>query len=126
MMPADPVLGMRILVVDDEPLNVELLAAIPSVIYGLWGLAVVIPITNPIGNWLNAHFGWCPLFSTPSSGRDYNPVCRGIQCAAAPGEPRPFTALNPLGCNRGYNFVHPGQIKTALAINCSGYSAMFS
>jgi phosphate transport system permease protein len=47
---------------------VELLAAIPSVIYGLWGIFVVIPITTPIGNWLNAHLGWFPLFSTPSYG----------------------------------------------------------
>jgi phosphate transport system permease protein len=54
--------------------TVELLAAIPSVIYGLWGIAVIIPITNPIGNWLNAHFGWCPLFSTPASGPCFLPA----------------------------------------------------
>lgn len=54
--------------------TVELLAAIPSVIYGLWGIAVVIPITNPIGNWLNAHFGWFPLFSTPASGPGFLPA----------------------------------------------------
>jgi phosphate transport system permease protein len=54
--------------------TVELLAAIPSVIYGLWGIAVVIPITNPIGNWLNAHFGWFPLFSTPASGPCFLPA----------------------------------------------------
>jgi len=54
--------------------TVELLAAIPSVIYGLWGLAVVIPITNPIGNWLNAHFGWFPLFSTPATGPCFLPA----------------------------------------------------
>ena len=54
--------------------TVELLAAIPSVIYGLWGIAVVIPITNPIGYWLNAHFGWFPLFSTPPSGPCFLPA----------------------------------------------------
>ena len=54
--------------------TVELLAAIPSVIYGLWGLAVVIPITNPLGNWLNAHFGWFPLFSTPATGPCFLPA----------------------------------------------------
>ena len=53
---------------------VELLAAIPSVIYGLWGIYVVIPITTPLGNWLNAHFGWIPLFSTPSSGPGFLPA----------------------------------------------------
>ena len=54
--------------------SVELLAAIPSVIYGLWGIYVVIPITTPVGNWLNAHAGWFPLFSTPSSGPGFLPA----------------------------------------------------
>jgi phosphate transport system permease protein len=53
---------------------VELLAAIPSVIYGLWGIYVVMPITTPLGNWLNAHLGWFPLFSTPSSGPGFLPA----------------------------------------------------
>lgn len=47
---------------------VELLAAIPSVVYGLWGIFVLIPILRPIGIWLNANFGWIPLFSTAPAG----------------------------------------------------------
>jgi phosphate transport system permease protein len=53
---------------------VELLAAIPSVIYGLWGLTVIIPITNVLGSWLHANFGWCPLFSTASPGPSLFPA----------------------------------------------------
>jgi len=53
---------------------VELLAAIPSVIYGLWGIVVVIPTMRPMENWLNAHFGWIPLFSTPSQGPGFLPA----------------------------------------------------
>ena len=29
---------------------------------------------RPMGNWLNAHFGWFPLFSTPSSGPGFLPA----------------------------------------------------
>lgn len=47
---------------------VELLAAIPSVVYGLWGIFVLIPIMRPIGFWLHNNFGWIPLFSTPPGG----------------------------------------------------------
>jgi phosphate transport system permease protein len=47
---------------------VELLAAIPSVVYGLWGIFVLIPITRALGNWLYGNFSWIPLFSTPSIG----------------------------------------------------------
>jgi phosphate transport system permease protein len=47
---------------------VELLAAIPSVVYGLWGLFVVIPLIRPMCNWLHLKLGWVPLFSTDLSG----------------------------------------------------------
>jgi phosphate transport system permease protein len=47
---------------------VELLAAIPSVVYGLWGLFVVIPMIRPMCNWLHLKLGWIPLFATDLSG----------------------------------------------------------
>jgi phosphate transport system permease protein len=47
---------------------VELLAAIPSVVYGLWGLFVVIPLLRPTCNWLHVKLGWIPLFATDLSG----------------------------------------------------------
>lgn len=47
---------------------VELLAAIPSVVYGLWGIFILIPLVKPIGVWLNQNFGWIPLFSTVPTG----------------------------------------------------------
>jgi phosphate transport system permease protein len=47
---------------------IELLAAIPSVVYGLWGLFVVIPLIRPACNWLHLKLGWIPLFGTNLSG----------------------------------------------------------
>lgn len=48
---------------------VELLAAIPSVVYGIWGIFVVIPFLKAtFGTWLNAYLGWLPIFSTPLTG----------------------------------------------------------
>lgn len=47
---------------------VELLAAIPSVVYGLWGIFVLIPATKAIGTWLHSTVGWFPLFSTEPVG----------------------------------------------------------
>lgn len=47
---------------------VELLAAIPSVVYGLWGIFVLIPILRPPANWLHQNLGWVPLFGTSLSG----------------------------------------------------------
>jgi phosphate transport system permease protein len=45
---------------------VESLAAIPSVIFGLWGLFVMVPIIRVIQVWLKAHFEWFPLFQGPA------------------------------------------------------------
>lgn len=47
---------------------VELLAAIPSVVYGLWGIFVVIPTVRPVASWLHERLGWMPWFETPLSG----------------------------------------------------------
>jgi phosphate transport system permease protein len=48
---------------------VELLAAIPSVVYGIWGIFVLIPLLrNTLGAWLFNWFSWVPLFSTPLAG----------------------------------------------------------
>ncbi len=43
---------------------VELLAAIPSVVYGLWGIFVVIPAIRPSCNWSARAPGLDPLFGT--------------------------------------------------------------
>jgi phosphate transport system permease protein len=47
---------------------VDLLAAIPSVVYGAWGLSFLGPKLVPIYAWLEAHVGWLPLFKGPASG----------------------------------------------------------
>src|SRR5215470_6143441 len=48
--------------------TIELLAAVPSVVYGLWGIFVVIPLVRPMADWLHAHLGWLPFFGTALSG----------------------------------------------------------
>lgn len=41
---------------------VELLAAVPSIVYGLWGVFVLVPLLRPAEAWLGEHFGAIPLF----------------------------------------------------------------
>lgn len=48
---------------------VELLAAIPSIVYGLWGIFVLAPAIAPILGWLHNTFGWIPLFATVPGNR---------------------------------------------------------
>lgn len=48
---------------------IELLAAIPSVVYGLWGIFVFLPAIKPLMQAINQAFGWIPFFSTAPGGR---------------------------------------------------------
>jgi phosphate transport system permease protein len=70
-------LGIAIFLVEQAPRRlarpitflVELLAAIPSVVYGLWGIFVLAPflrvhVEPPLQHW----FGWLPLFQGPITG----------------------------------------------------------
>jgi phosphate transport system permease protein len=45
---------------------VELLAAVPSIIFGLWGLTVFGPFLGPIGAWIGDTLGFIPLFAPVS------------------------------------------------------------
>jgi phosphate transport system permease protein len=47
---------------------IELLAAIPSVVYGLWGIFALIPALRPLTDWLHEHLGFIPFYSTRLSG----------------------------------------------------------
>jgi phosphate transport system permease protein len=46
---------------------VDLLAAIPSIVYGLWGIFVLGPAMVPILDWLVNKLGFIPLFEGPAS-----------------------------------------------------------
>lgn len=46
---------------------VDLLAAIPSIIYGLWGIFVLGPAAVPVMKWLEEKLGFIPLFNGPAS-----------------------------------------------------------
>jgi phosphate transport system permease protein len=48
--------------------GLESIAAIPSVIIGLWGIYVLIPAIKPLQGWLYKNFSQVPFFSTDPSG----------------------------------------------------------
>jgi phosphate transport system permease protein len=46
---------------------VEMLAAVPSIIYGFWGLVVLVPFIHNIEPGLHSALGWIPLFGQPQT-----------------------------------------------------------
>ena len=56
-----------------RPLTVliELLAAVPSVVYGLWGVFILIPNLKPAEQWFSDTFAFLPFVGGPVSGPNY-------------------------------------------------------
>jgi phosphate transport system permease protein len=51
---------------------VDLLAAVPSVIYGLWGVFILLPLfLQPVADFLAKYLGFIPIFKGPASGLSY-------------------------------------------------------
>ena len=42
---------------------IDLLAAVPSIVYGLWGALVLVPHMNGLFGWLDDYLGWTGIFS---------------------------------------------------------------
>ena len=55
---------------------VDLLAAIPSVVFGLWGFLWLVPLLDPLNTWLSEHLGLIPLFA------DYTAPAKNITTAS--------------------------------------------
>lgn len=41
---------------------VDLMAAVPSIVYGLWGFFLIMPHAAALALWLQKHLGWIPIF----------------------------------------------------------------
>lgn len=57
---------------------VDLLAAIPSVVYGAWGAAFLAKEISPAYEWLAANMGWLPIFQGPASATGKTILTAGI------------------------------------------------
>ena len=68
-------LGVAIFVVEYAPRRlanwlgylIDMLATVPSVVYGLWGLIFLVPHIRGFQHFLATKFGWIPIFSDPGN-----------------------------------------------------------
>jgi len=66
-----------------QPLGyvVDLLAAVPSIVYGLWGIAVLGPASVDLLRWLQDHLGFLPFFAGPASATGRTMLVVGVVLA---------------------------------------------
>ncbi|MFP5020846.1 phosphate ABC transporter permease subunit PstC [Pseudonocardia phyllosphaerae] len=60
---------------------VDLLAAVPSIVYGLWGALTLAPASAGLLVWLNTYFGWLPFFAGPPSATGRTMLIVGVVLA---------------------------------------------
>ncbi len=88
---------------------VDLLAAIPSVVYALWGIFVFVPyVVKPISDLLSRYLGWTGIFEGPVFGLSYlstglvlsimivpivSAICREVFATVPAGEKEAALAL---------------------------------
>jgi phosphate transport system permease protein len=56
----------------------DLVAAIPSVIYGIWGYVVLLPLVEDWSKTINKYFDWIPFFKVPSGIFGRSPFLAGV------------------------------------------------
>jgi phosphate transport system permease protein len=47
---------------------IDLLAAVPSIVYGLWGALYLVPRLQGLNSWLDAYLGWTVVFDQSNPG----------------------------------------------------------
>ncbi|MFT3873119.1 MAG: phosphate ABC transporter permease subunit PstC [Nocardioides sp.] len=60
---------------------IDLLAAVPSVVFGLWGAMALSAASQPVQAWLEEHAGFLPFFAGPVSATGRTMLTAGIVLA---------------------------------------------
>lgn len=109
---------------------VDLMAAVPSIVWGLWGFFLMMPYAAEFAYWLHKHFGWVPFFEVKDSDPDA-PVWQAGQytssafCAAI----AVAMMVLPMACavmRQVFSQTPPGEREAALALGATRWGVVTS
>ncbi len=109
---------------------VDLMAAVPSVVYGLWGALLIMPHAADLAIWMDRNFGWIPFFdvqggnpdsATPALARyGFSAFCAGIAVAMM---------VMPMACavmRQVFSQTPAGEKEAALALGATRWGVIRS
>ncbi|MGE3621347.1 MAG: phosphate ABC transporter permease subunit PstC [Acidimicrobiia bacterium] len=105
---------------------VDLMAAVPSVVYGLWGLYFLQGRTIGLSRWLSKWFGWIPIFQV--DGADHgNPLAASSVYTASTFIAGIVVAMMvmPIQCSimrEVFSQLPPGEREGALALGATRWA----
>ena len=109
---------------------VDLMAAVPSIIWGLWGFFLIMPRAAELSVWLDRNFGWIPVFDV----RDADPdaavldISRYSFSAFSAGIAVAMMVL-PMACavmRQGFSQTPEGEKEAALALGATQWGMVRS
>jgi len=107
---------------------VDLMAAIPSIVWGLWGFFLIMPHAAELALWLQRNFGWVPFFQV----RDTDPnaalwdTTRYVASAFCAGIAVSMMVL-PMACavmRQVFSQTPPGEREAALALGATRWGVI--
>jgi len=109
---------------------IDLMAAVPSIVYGLWGFFLVMPHAAELALWLQRHLGWIPVFQVADTDPDAatwdatryvsSAFCAGIAVAMM---------VMPMACavmRQVFSQTPPGEKEAALALGATKWGMVTS
>lgn len=102
---------------------IDLMAAVPSIVYGLWGFFLIMPHAAALALWLHKHLGWIPLLDV--RGTDPNAAVwdttRYVASAFCAGIAVSMMVM-PMACavmRQVFSQTPPGEKEAALALGAT-------
>jgi phosphate transport system permease protein len=99
---------------------VDLAAAIPSVIYGLWGFFELQPNVVGVSNWMSAHLGFIPIFKVVSPPANASLFIAGLVVGLM------IVPIIASVCREIFSLAPPGEREAALALGASRWQMIRS
>ncbi|WP_230487078.1 phosphate ABC transporter permease subunit PstC [Nocardioides anomalus] len=109
---------------------IDLMAAVPSIVYGLWGFFLIMPHAAELALWLQQHLGWIPVFAVEDTDPDAaiwdatrytaSAFCAGIAVSMM---------VMPMACavmRQVFSQTPPGEKEAALALGATRWGMITS
>jgi phosphate transport system permease protein len=109
---------------------IDLMAAVPSIVYGLWGFFLIMPHAAELALWLHKHLGWIPIFDVRGSDPDAAvwDTTRYVASAFCAGIAVSMMVM-PMACavmRQVFSQTPPGEKEAALALGATRWGMITS
>ncbi|MFA6574986.1 MAG: phosphate ABC transporter permease subunit PstC, partial [Nocardioides sp.] len=109
---------------------IDLMAAVPSIVYGLWGSLLIMPYAARLALWLQQNFGWVPFFKVENTNPDAAvwDTTRYVSSAFCAGIAVSMMVM-PMACavmRQVFSQTPPGEKEAALALGATRWGMITS